>query len=137
MRSSNGSAVSQWKRSPPPPPPPPTPPAAAPRQAVTQQSELAHRPGPRRRPLLRLCTVIHLLVTLFPHNWLERPADGRQCVGKRGREGEKNGNCSCCEFQSVTSAVCIPRLPASVRGVCCCSSEWPFTLRVDKLRSRK
>lgn len=88
-------------------------------QAVTKQSELAHHRGPSRRPLLRLCTVIHLLVTLFPHNELESHAARDNALKK------KNGNCPCCEFQSVTSAACASW----------CSSELRLTLQVDKLRS--
>lgn len=42
--------------------------------AVTKQSKLAHHRGPLRRPLLYHCTVIHLLVTLFPHSKLESQA---------------------------------------------------------------
>lgn len=38
---------------------------------VTKQSELAHYWRPPRRPLQFRCAVIHLLVTLFPHNKLE------------------------------------------------------------------
>lgn len=100
--------------------------AAHHRQAVTKQSELAHQRGPSRRPLLHPCTVIHLLVTLFPHNELQRHAARDNALKKKKR----NENSPCCEFQSVTSAVCVPCL----RGVWR-SSELRLTLQVDKLRS--
>lgn len=44
---------------------------AHPCHAITKQSELAHYWGPLRRPLLYRFTVIHLVVTLFPHNKLD------------------------------------------------------------------
>lgn len=108
--SSNGSSMSQWKRSPP----------------LTGCYQTIRARPPQRTLEETSAASLHSDTSAshtLPPQRAREPCGQRQRVKKIYKK--KNGNCPCCEFQSVTSAACASW----------CSSELRLTLQVDKLRS--
>ncbi len=92
--------------------------------AVTKQSELAHYWAPSRRPLQYRCTVIHLLVTLFPHNKLESQA-AKNSMQKIGIAHTVNFNQS--PLLCVSPACLVFGIPLR--------SGWPWWRRTEESQS--